>query len=240
MEYNIRDFVNNMRERMYNLFPYESDFINYLKHIQDNKNPKPKHIRDVAFMQNPVQFITDDLIIFEIGNEESERDYPYYHILEEAPVIRIKGYGTKKTKGSQENIKNKANRDYNVVNFNGKTFTKEYARNVRGSRSNVVKNARNWVVGLREQDKKVINPDTGLVFNRHRENTQSNSYKNYWYQYIETILSSVTSSLAIEYNMKLGRTKNSGLGEEYVMDNYDIKDYDYDSVSQWVSQIINM
>ena len=217
MEYNIRDFVNNMRERMYNLFPYESDFVNYLKHIQDNKNPKPKHIRDVAFMQNPVQFITDDLIIFEIGNEESERDYPYYHILEEAPVIRIKGYGTKKTKGSQENIKNKSNRDYNVV-----------------------KNARNWVVGLREQDKKVINPDTGLVFNRHRENTQSNSYKNYWYQYIETILSSVTSSLAIDYNMKLGRTKNSGLGEEYVMDNYDIGDYDYDSVNQWVSQILNM
>jgi hypothetical protein len=46
--------------------------------------------------------------------------------------------------------------------------------------------------------------------------------------------------LAVDFNMKQGRSVDSGLGEEYVMDNYDIGDYDYDSVTQWVSQILSM
>ena len=34
------------------------------------------------------------MLIFDIGNEYAEREYPYYHILEDAPVIRKKGKGT--------------------------------------------------------------------------------------------------------------------------------------------------
>lgn len=226
MEYNIRDFVEKMRNYFYRQFPYEPDIVNEQKHILNNKNPKPKHIRDVAFMQNPVQYLTEDLVIFEIGNEESEKDYPYYHILEDAPVIRKKDKGTGKSKGSQDMVTNLGRRDYGIVSFNGKTFTKEYARNVRGKRNSVIRNSTRYI--------KDYNGDTIKI------NKGANSYQNRHYHYIENMILSSNQLLAVDFNMKQGRSVDSGLGEEYVMDNYDIKDYDYDSVSQWVSQIINM
>lgn len=233
MEYNINDFVIKLRDKMYNLFPYESDIVNELKH-----RDRPLHIRDVAFKDNPTMILNENMYVFEIGNEKAERDYPYYHILQDSPTIKIAGYGTKRSKGSQASIENKAERDYNKVNFNGKTFSKEYSKNIRGARNNVVKNARKWVVGNNGKTK-AINPDTGLVFNRHRENTQSHSYKNEWYRYIEMMIETALPSIMNDMGMKRVSSRNTSLAEDYAS-SQSSEIVGIDSVDSWVSQILGM
>jgi hypothetical protein len=66
--------------------------------------------------------------MFEIGNEQAERTAPQYHILEDAKVIANPGKGTKKSKGSQALIANRAKRDYSVeIPIAGSTkTTQEY------------------------------------------------------------------------------------------------------------------
>lgn len=216
MDYNILEFVDRLRTRMYYRFPIETNITNLLKH----KN-RPRHIRDVAFMENGIQVLSDNMVVFEIGNEVAERDYPYYHILEDAPVIRKRGRGTEKTKGSQALVSDMSKRDYAIVNFNGKTFSKEYERNVRGARNSIVNRSTRFVNGV-------------------KINQNASSYQNVHYKYIEKMLNVINPLLAEEFNMKLGRTQSSGLAEEFVMDNYAIGDMGYDNVSSWVGQIIGM
>lgn len=195
MEYNITDFTTQLRNLMYARFPYEHDSINLQKHKK-----RPKHIRDIAFMENEVMN-TGDTTIFEIGNEQSESEYPYYHILEDAPVIRKRGRGTTKTKGTQEMIKEKGKRDYGYVYWNGKTFTKEYSRNVRGSRKRL-SSVSHWTTDYMGND---------LFINR-----EANSYLNVHYQYIEKMLNNgILDEIATMFNLKRARTVNSGLVEEF-------------------------
>lgn len=195
MEYNITDFTTQLRNLMYARFPYEHDSINLQKHKK-----RPKHIRDIAFMENEVMN-TGDTTIFEIGNEQSESEYPYYHILEDSPVIRKRGRGTTKTKGTQEMIKEKGKRDYGYVYWNGKTFTKEYSRNVRGSRKRL-SSVSHWTTDYMGND---------LFINR-----EANSYLNVHYQYIEKMLNNgILDEIATMFNLKRARTVNSGLVEEF-------------------------
>ena len=195
MEYNITDFTTQLRNLMYARFPYEHDSINLQKHKK-----RPKHIRDIAFMENEVMN-NGDTTIFEIGNEQSESEYPYYHILEDAPVIRKRGKGTAKTKGTQEMIKEKGKRDYGYVYWNGKTFTKEYSRNVRGSRKRL-SSVSHWTTDYMGND---------LFINR-----EANSYLNVHYQYIEKMLNNgILDEIATMFNLKRARTVNSGLVEEF-------------------------
>ena len=156
---------------------------------------------DVAFKNNPVIYNTDQNI-FEIGNENAEEKYPYYHILEDAPVIRKRGRGTKKTKGSQAEVENLGQRDYNRVSWNGKTFTKEYSRNVRGSRKRLA-SVSHWTTDYMGND---------VFINR-----EANAYLNEHYHYIEKMLNDygILDTLASEFNLKRGRTIDTGLAEEY-------------------------
>ena len=135
-------------------------------------------------------------ISFNIGNEFMELNFPYYHILQQAPTIRKKGKGTKKTKGSQMYEKDKAKRDYELVHWNGKTFTKEYERNVRGGRLNLNK--------------------TSMHIDGQFLNMDQNQYLNMRYKYIDTILDKdVVDQLALYFGMKRKRTQDTGLIDEF-------------------------
>ena len=197
MEYDIESFTSTLISLMYAQFPYESDVISRAKHKK-----RPLHIRDVAFKNNEV-IKEGDTMTFEIGNVFAEEKYPYYHILEDAPVIRKRGRGTKKSKGSQAEIVALGERDYNRITWNGKTYTKEYARNVRGKRSRIGK-VSHW--GEDESGESIF------------INREANSYLNIHYKYIEKMLNEggILDTLAITYNLKRKRTVNTGLEEDYL------------------------
>lgn len=207
MEFEIKAFTERLRELMYNsyIFPYEGDALKRMKHKKT-----PLHIRDVAFRDNPTTFGTDTNV-FEIGNEKAERTYPYYHILEDAPVIRKRERGTKKTKGSQATITDLGKRDYGMVSWNGKTFSKEYARNVRGSRN---------------RKNNVSRYMTDYNGTRWFINRQANAYENTHYHYIENMLNSgILDTIANEFGLIRKRTIDTGLKEEYINQYYDIDSY---------------
>ena len=181
---------------MYNRFPYENDIINELKHPN-----RTEHIRDVAFKNNMTYTMDENTLVFEIGNDFAEENYPYYHILEDAPYIRKRDRATAKTKGSQAKVEELAKRDYNIISFNGKIYTKEYARNIRGSR-NRLSSVSHWATDSRG-DKLWIN-------------RESNSYLNTHYKYIEKMLNTtIIDQLAMEFKLRPMRTKITSLKEDY-------------------------
>ncbi|MBO7715454.1 MAG: hypothetical protein J6S85_17970 [Methanobrevibacter sp.] len=196
MEFTIDSFTKRLRELMYNRFPYENDEMNILKHKDRNE-----HIRDVAFKNNQTISVSENEKVFEIGNDYAEQYYPYYHILEDAPYIRKRDRATDKTRGSQAKVEKLADRDYNKVSFNGKTYTREYARNVRGKRSRL-SNVSYWASDG--------NGDKIWI------NRESNSYLNTHYQYIERMMNtSILDTLAMEFNLKKARTEITTLKEDF-------------------------
>lgn len=209
-EYSLTAFSQLLNDLLYKYFPYENNYLKRIKHPD-----KPLHIRDVAFRENGIVYSPlGEQAIMDIGNERAERDYPYYHILEDAPVIKKPGHGTKKTKGSQAQIENLGKRDYGKIDFNGKTFTKEYTRNVRGKRLNLSK-----ISHYVEYDygKKVF-------INREAE-----SYLNIWYHYIEKILNNrIVDELANKFELKRKRTQRTNLYDDwnYEQENQDLLSYD--------------
>lgn len=181
---------------MYNRFPYENEEINRLKHKDRNE-----HIRDVAFKNNPTMQLDENSYAFEIGNDYAEEYYPYYHILEDAPYIRKRDRATEKTRGSQAKVEELKNRDYNIISFNGKTYSREYSRNVRGARSRL-SSVSHWATDNRG-DKIWIN-------------RESNSYLNTHYQYIEKMMNtSILDQLAMDFGLKTKRTMLTSLKEDY-------------------------
>lgn len=200
MEFELNDFTKRLRELMYDRFPN-------LPNRGINHSGTPKHgqhneeIRNVAFKNNPTYMLDENSNGFEIGNEFSEEYYPYYHILEDAPYIRKRDKSTKKTRGSQASVEKLGERDYNIISFNGKTYSREYARNVRGARNRTDK-VSHW--GVDASGKKVW------------INRESNSYLNEHYHYIENMLNGgILDQLAIEYGLRRQRTVNTSLQEDY-------------------------
>lgn len=191
-EFNITDFTNSIREELYNRMPYESDEIKMQKHLK-----RPLHIRDIALT---LPFQDGEKIIFDIGNDYAEENYPYYHILQDAEVIRKRGRGTKKSKGSQAEITKLSERDYARVSWNGKTYSREYQRNVRGKRSLAAK-ATIRVVGA-----------DGVAYNI---NKNANYYYNKHYHYIDKTLEYVLPWLAPAFGLKMGRTEITSLESDY-------------------------
>ena len=189
-EYNIDSFVELLRKNIYDNFPYENDLVKMSKHMLT-----PLNIRDVAFMDNPIE-IGDNNRAFNIGNYYAEKEYPYYHILQDAPVIRKKERGTSKSKGSQANVQITKVRDYNKVSFNGKTYSREYAKNIRGKRNSIVDRSTRWV------------GDTKI-------NLEARFYKNIHYQYIDRILDTVLPWVADEFGGKMKRKVITSLEEDY-------------------------
>ena len=200
MEYTLESFTKRLRELMYDNFPN-------LPKRGVNPNDTPKHgthneeIRDVAFDKNPTQPLDENSYMFEIGNDYAEEFYPYYHILEDSPYIRKRNKGTSKTKGSQAKVEKLSARDYNIISFNGKTYTKEYARNVRGKRNR-----------LDSVDHYTTDSSGRIVL----VNREANTYLNEHYHYIEKMMNNVIlGQLAAEFKLKQGRTKISSLQEDY-------------------------
>ena len=164
------------------------------------KRPEPRDLRSQIDRSMNTTMSADlngeGQISFNIGNEFMELNFPYYHILQQAPTIRKKGKGTNKTKGSQMYEKDKAKRDYEQVHWNGKTFTKEYERNVRGGRLNLNK--------------------TSMHIDGQFLNMDQNQYLNMRYKYIDTILDKdVVDQLALYFGMKRKRTQDTGLIDEF-------------------------
>ena len=167
------------------------------------KHPNRKGVKLKQIAQqcmNETKNEEGNVITFDYGNEKMEIDFPYYHILQDAPYIRKKHKGTDKTKGSQAKVE-RGKRDYNIVSWNGKTFTKEYSRNVRGAR-NRTSEVSHWATDSKGQ--------------RIWINRGSDTYLNEHYQYIDKILDSVVKELADAYGMKLLRKQKTGLAFDYL------------------------
>lgn len=129
------------------LFPFDNG-----KRLAGQK-PRPQfkpHMRNVALKNNPIIVLSPEMQIFEIGNEIAERTAPQYHILEDAKQIMNPYRGTRRSKGSQAKIQDKAKRDYSTM-IQGKSSTgyvqeyrqsfKEGRRSYQGS-TNLLENKR--------------------------------------------------------------------------------------------------
>ena len=181
MAFDINVFASRLKELFVSspLFPnMPENYVNEWGVVQSDrekhKGREPLKLKDavISSMANSTIFVENE-ISFNIGNEQMEKTHPYYHILENAPVIRKRGKGTDKSRGSQAKIEDVGQRDYERVSFNGKTFTKEYAKNVRGKR-NRIDNVTHFVSDSRG-NRKMINREAG-------------AYQNVHYMYIEKIL----------------------------------------------------
>ena len=188
--------VPNMGGSYTNRFGYTQE--------DSSKHPNRPTPRDLNYQiwncMNSTKSGMDNIMQFDLGSEFMEEYFPYYHILQQAPVIRKRGKGSEKTKGSQEKIADIKKRNYERVSFNGKIYSKEYARNVRGQRLNLSRTSY-W------------KEDVGFW------NGSAKQYLNKHYQYIDKICDEISLIIAQEYGMKLGRKKDTGLEEEYELDN---------------------
>jgi len=207
-EFTIGAFVDSLRKIIYDNFPYKEkpDYnpSGTLKH------PKhPKMIRDVAFYDIPIMVEDYNIIAFDIGSDESERDYPYYHILNEAPTIRKKGKGTSKTKGSEMRITNPSERNFTRVSMTTKGYKREYDRNIRGKRNMLIKNATR-----KDESGDRINPN-------------ANSYENVHYRYIPRMIDNAIPSLCLEFGLISKRKEDDGLSEEYAMEHDMLSSFGY-------------
>lgn len=215
MEYNLDAFFNSLISYMAVAFPYMKD-----EELDQSKHPKrnPLHLKDAIFNNlQPIHSLNS--ITFDIGNDFLEQNYPYYHILEDAQVIRKRGRGTKKSKGSQDKITDAKARDYGRVNWNGKTFSQEYKKNVRGARSKLESSSR----------RAYIIDDQGIAI-PVMANMQADYYANIHYQYIEKMLDNgIVDTLAAEFGLRRLRKQDTGLQEEYLMQ--ESMDYGRDNAS---------
>lgn len=202
MEYNIDAFTNRIIEVLGDNVPQENKQVGLSKH----PNRKGLTLKDMFSVGGGVYGIAIthniDTRIFEVGSPMLELIAPHYHILQNSEVIRKRGRGTKTSKGSQANVKNILERDYERVSFNGKTYSKEYNKNVRGSRSKA---------------NRILEPKLRYVGGKYIEDRRgvSNSYVNTNYQYIDRILDATLPFIASEFGLRTKRKVDTGLQEEY-------------------------
>lgn len=199
MEFSVDAFLNSLVSYMAVAFPYMED-----EEKDRAKHPKrePLHLKDAIFNDLQVAHSLNSAT-FDIGNERLERTHPYYHILENSQVIRKAHRSTEKSRGSQAKVQDVGKRDYERVNWNGKTYSKEYSRNVRGSRS-LLDKASHWTVDTSGK----------LSF----ANRDANYYANIHYHYIEKMLEGgILDMLAADFGLKKMRKQDSGLAEEFAL-----------------------
>lgn len=204
MDFEKNTFSTRLRELFFNspMFPimigdYVSKWGQTQSDAQKHKDRNPTHLKQAAEQEVANTVVeSENTITFDYGSVKLERIYPYYHILQNSPVIRKANRGTKKSKGSQV-LQSVENRDFERVQWNGKTFVKEYDRNVRGSRVSFSK--------------------TTIKHNGEYFNTSANQYLNVHYKYIDRILDNIVYTLASEFGLKMRRKQETGLAEEYSM-----------------------
>ena len=203
MDFEKHTFSTRLRELFFNspMFPimigdYVSKWGQTQSDAQKHKDRNPTHLKQAAEQEVANTVVeSDNTITFDYGSVKLERIYPYYHILQNSPVIRKANRGTKKSKGSQVS-QSFEKRDFERVQWNGKTFVKEYNKSVRGSRLQY------------ETTKKV----QGEYYNTH-----ANQYLNVHYKYIDRILDNIVYTLASEFGLIMRRKQDIGLAEEYSM-----------------------
>ena len=207
MDFNIDSFTNRLMELIADNVPYETEESYDKRH----KNRNGKRLKDL-FSTNSLQksdqnafntTISQNINIrtVDVGGPMAEAIMPQYHILQQAQVIHKRGRATTKSKGSQDKVK-PMERDYEKVTWNGKTFTKEYNKNVRGSR---------------KRAEKLLSPKLRYTNGKYQidDRYNQNVYVNTHYKYIDKILDTITPWLAGEYGLKLSRKQDTGLQEEY-------------------------
>ena len=211
-EFDIITFTSRLKEWFIEspLFPYyemieasQTAYQRSRNQTPSSKHPNrhPTHLKEAArqCLESSTEKM-ENTVSFDYGNAVLENNYPHYHILENSPVIRKRGNGTLKSKGSEDMYKIKAQRDYERIIWNGKTFTKEYSRNVRGIRNRMSK-VSHWTI--EDGQGKYVNRD-------------SNSYYNAHYRYIEKILDEdVVYKLCSEFGLTLKRKEDTDLIDEY-------------------------
>lgn len=205
MEYTLENFTNLLIELMRTQFPYMQDKV---KDEDEKKHPnrEPLHLKDAVFdkIQVARQFNQN---IFDIGNDSLERTHPYYHILQEAQVIRKANKGTEKSRGSQAKIQDVGKRDYTRIEVvkgkNRANYKQEYKKNVRGARS-LVGSSSHWT--------------TSASGERVFVNREANYYENIHYHYIDNMLNNgIVDMLAETFGLKRKGTQFTGLADEYQM-----------------------
>ena len=196
MEYTIEAFVDRLRTLMYDNMPVESNEMLRAKHSKRGN----RHFRDFAFMDLPIT-IGENSRTFDLGSAMAEAITPQYHILQQAEVIHRPYKGTVKSKGSQANESNLLMRDYNKITWNGKTFSKEYEKNVRGERSKA---------------RKITEPKLRYIKGQYyEERNTADYYLNVHYKYIDRILDAIVPYLASEFGLTPMRKQDTGLEEDY-------------------------
>ena len=203
MDFEKHTFSTRLRELFFDspMFPimigdYVSKWGQTQSDAQKHKDRNPTHLKQAAEQEVANTVVeSENTITFDYGSAKLERIYPYYHILQNSKVIRKANRGTKKSKGSQV-LQSVEKRDFERVQWNGKTFVKEYSKSVRGSRLQY------------ETTKKV----RGEYYNTH-----ANQYLNIHYKYIDRILDNIVYTLASEFGLKMRRKQDTGLAEEYSM-----------------------
>lgn len=165
------------------LFPF-SDRKNYPL----SKITKP-HMKTSALKNNPIIIVSPEVEYFEIGNEYAEKTNPYYHILEDAKVIRNPNKGTPQSLGTQRSVKQVGKRDYGKVTYiksGGKTRVGQEYRTAYKNRSNI------W------------NVNTTLYLKRFNMRNEKRNYRyNIHFGYIERILEEITPTIAEQINARL-------------------------------------
>lgn len=198
--FSLDSFYNSLISFLANGFPYMKN-----EELDKRKHPNrvPLHLQDAVFNNLPV-VRNENTLVFDIGNPMLESSHPYYHILEDSEVIQVRGKGTKKSKGSQEQISDKSARDYGIVNWNGKTFTQEYRKNVRGARSRASKG------------RQVIVDSNGVVT---KINQNATYYTNVHYHYLEKAIQNAIPELCAQFGLRAKRVQDTKLSDEWDMQN---------------------
>jgi len=164
------------------------------------RSPAKPHMKDIAFQQNPMVQVSPDSWYFEIGNEEAEANAPQYHILENAKIIRRPNRGTKKTRGSQDNIRETRQRDYNAYVLRPRTQSKgdKYGTYelIQEYRQNQSRNFWGTAAKAREYSERV---------KYHHTNNRNYRENEHW-RYMERILNVALPFIADTINAKLVAT----------------------------------
>jgi hypothetical protein len=193
----VNQIVIELKVRMEesDLFPFDDG-----KRLAGQK-PRPQfkpHARNVALRNNFITVVSPDVQMFELGNETAERTAPQYHILEDAKVIANPYRSTKKSRGSQGLIANKAKRDYSVENpvSSSTKVSQEYRPSFKEGRRN-------------------YSLSQGLLVNKNYEaRNEAKPYRyNKHYAYIERILEKEVPSIASDLGITLESYRGLSVSE---------------------------
>jgi len=201
----VKQIVIELKVRMEQnpLFPFDDG------KRQAGQKPRPQfkpHMRNVALKNNPILVLNPDIQIFEIGNETAERTAPQYHILEDAKQIMNPYRGTRRSKGSQAKIQDKAKRDYSTM-IQGESSTgyvQEYRQSFKEGRRNY----------QQAQDVLRIKGENMAYDKKYQKNNVPAKFRyNKHYAYIERILEKEVPQIASSLNITLESYRGLNVAE---------------------------